>query len=260
MSLLLQPQAEPLPGYRLLEPLGKGGFGEVWKCEAPGGLFKADQTRPQQGRRPRLRRHRRRAGTASPGVRPLRPPSVPAVDGPHRGHRRRARRRHGTGRREPVRPAAPLPVRRTGRRAAKRPAGPAVGGGRGPRRDEPPPPTPAPGRQAAQPAAARQPRQGRRLRPGQPAAAVAGPDADLPAGRRQPGLRLAGSVPRRTQSRQRSVQPRRGLPRIAHRRTAVRGQEPPADGAAARPRRAGPEPAAGAGSGRRRPRPLQRSP
>jgi serine/threonine protein kinase len=32
---------EPLRGYRLVSPLGIGGFGEVWKCLAPGGLLKA---------------------------------------------------------------------------------------------------------------------------------------------------------------------------------------------------------------------------
>ncbi len=41
MSWLREPDSEPFPGYTLVEPLGTGGFGEVWKCVAPGGIHKA---------------------------------------------------------------------------------------------------------------------------------------------------------------------------------------------------------------------------
>ena len=41
MNWLREPDAEPIPGYKLISPLGSGGFGEVWKCVAPGGIHKA---------------------------------------------------------------------------------------------------------------------------------------------------------------------------------------------------------------------------
>src|SRR5262249_28468098 len=41
MATTLAPTTEPIPGYRLIERLGRGGVGEGWKCEGPRRLLKA---------------------------------------------------------------------------------------------------------------------------------------------------------------------------------------------------------------------------
>jgi hypothetical protein len=41
MAVRFESNAEPIPGYTLIDRIGSGGFGEVWKAEAPGGIFKA---------------------------------------------------------------------------------------------------------------------------------------------------------------------------------------------------------------------------
>ncbi len=41
MPIRVEPHSEIIPGYTLIERLGGGGFGEVWKALAPGGLHKA---------------------------------------------------------------------------------------------------------------------------------------------------------------------------------------------------------------------------
>jgi serine/threonine protein kinase len=37
----LKKSNEPIPGYKLMQRIGAGGYGEVWTAEAPGGLIKA---------------------------------------------------------------------------------------------------------------------------------------------------------------------------------------------------------------------------
>ena len=41
ISFEIRENAEPIPGYVLIERIGRGGYGEVWKATAPGGLLKA---------------------------------------------------------------------------------------------------------------------------------------------------------------------------------------------------------------------------
>jgi serine/threonine protein kinase len=41
VGAVLKKSGEPIPGYKLVQRIGAGGYGEVWTAEAPGGLVKA---------------------------------------------------------------------------------------------------------------------------------------------------------------------------------------------------------------------------
>ena len=41
MRMMLHPDTEPVPGYRLRQRLGRGGFGDVWEATAPDGAVVA---------------------------------------------------------------------------------------------------------------------------------------------------------------------------------------------------------------------------
>jgi hypothetical protein len=41
VSLVAPRTAQPIAGYTITERIGAGGYGEVWKAVAPGGLAKA---------------------------------------------------------------------------------------------------------------------------------------------------------------------------------------------------------------------------
>ena len=51
MTVLAARTDEPIPGYKVIQRIGAGGYGEVWTAQAPGDLTKAINRQPGYYRR-----------------------------------------------------------------------------------------------------------------------------------------------------------------------------------------------------------------
>ena len=107
MPAQISKTAELIAGYSLQERIGSGGYGEVWRAEAPGGLLKAIKF--IYGRFDEERASYRTQGPASHQGSAA---SVSALARADRSHRRPTGHRHGIGRGFAERPFRSLQSRR----------------------------------------------------------------------------------------------------------------------------------------------------
>ena len=125
-----EPGARPIPGYRLIEPLGGAASARCGSAKRPAVCSRPSSSFPSQE-------------TVAAPIRNVKPFSasrrsaIPlSVAGSRRGRGRRPRHRHGAGRQKPVRIARRLPEARSARHPARRVAGLSAGSGRGAGLDE----------------------------------------------------------------------------------------------------------------------------